>query len=247
MASVRLGSRARERGMSPSSVQSYIGNPVAWRKHMLEVLRGKTCFGGLDLGVVNDFTCLALYFPKQDNMLKDVLLLWAWVPEDVDYHKPLKERFGYEDWVRGEFLKLTPGCRTDYAVVRDDILKLDQNYRIEELAFDPAYSTQLVQELMAHGVKTVEHRQGTISMTYPIKEFQRRIMGRDFAHGMNPLLSFMVDNLVVKSDGKGNLCCVKPDNPKSPRKIDGAVAAIMATGRAAANPEANLDSTPFFV
>lgn len=242
-----MGRGARERGMSPASVPSYIGNPVAWRRHMLEVLLGKTCFGGLDLGVVNDFTCLALYFPKQDDMLKDVLLLWAWVPEDVDHHKLLKERFGYEDWVRGEFLKLTPGCRTDYAVVRDDILKLDQDYRIEELAFDPAYATQLVQELMAHGVKMVEHRQGTVSMTYPIKEFQRRIMGRDFVHGMNPLLSFMVDNLVVKSDGKGNLCCVKPDNPKSPRKIDGAVAAIMATGRAAANPEANLDSTPFFV
>jgi len=55
-----------------------------------------------------------------------------------------------------------------------------------------------------------------------------------------------VDNLVVKSDGKGNLCCVKPDNPKSPRKIDGAVAAIMAMGRAAANPETTSSGKVFF-
>ena len=153
------------------------------------------------------------------------------------HHQPLKERFGYEDWVRGGFLKRTSGNRTDYAVSARRHSGLDHDYRIEELAFDPAYSTQLVQELIAHGVNMVEHRQGTLSMTYPIKEFQRRIMGRDSAHGNNPLLTFMVDNLVVKSDGKGNLCCVKPDNPKSPRKIDGAVAAIMAMGRAAANPE----------
>jgi len=224
----------------------FIGDPVSWRRHQLEILRGKTCYGGLDLGVVNDFTCNALYFPKQKDMLKDILLLWAWVPQNVDHHQPLKERFGYEDWVRGGFLKLTQGNRTDYAVVRDDILQLDHDYHIEELAFDPAYSTQLVQELVAHGVNMVEHRQGTLSMTYPIKEFQRRITGRDFAHGMNPLLTFMVDNLVVKSDGKGNLCCVKPDNPKSPRKIDGAVAAIMAMGRAAANPETTSSGKVFF-
>ena len=232
--------------MAFNSTPLFIGDPIGWRKHQIEILRGKVCYGGLDLGVVNDFTCHALYFPKQKEMLKDILLLWSWVPENVDHHQPLKERFGYEDWVRGGFLKRTSGNRTDYAIVRDDILALDHDYRIEELAFDPAYSTQLVQELTAHGVNMVEHRQGTLSMTYPIKEFQRRIMGRDFAHGMNPLLTFMVDNLVVKSDGKGNLCCVKPDNPKSPRKIDGAVAAIMAMGRAAANPETTSSGKVFF-
>lgn len=223
-----------------------VGDPVSWRRQQIETLRGKLCYGGLDLGVVNDFTCLALYFPKQKDMLKDILLLWSWVPRDVDHHQPLKERFGYDDWVRGGFVKQTPGNVTDYAVVRDDILQLDQDYHIEELAFDRAYSTQLVQELMAASVNMVEHGQGTLSMTYPIKEFQRRILGREFAHGMNPLLTFMVDNLVVRSDGKGNLTCEKPDNPKSPRKIDGAVAAIMATGRAAANPQNSSSGKVFF-
>ena len=215
-----------------------VGDPAAWRRHKISVLRGKVCFGGLDLGVVNDFTCFALFFPKQAGVPVAVLLLWSWVPEDVDYHLILKERYGYHDWVSGEFVKLTPGQRTDYAIVRDDILELDKQFRIEELAFDPAYATQIVQELTAGGVNTVEHRQGTYSMTYPIKEFQRQIVGRDFVHGANPLLTFMVDNLVVKSDGKGNLSCVKPDNPNSPRKIDGAVASIMAIGRSAANPNA---------
>lgn len=222
--------------------ESFCGNPKAWREHKMQVLTKKIGFGGLDVGVVNDFTCLALDFPRQKDVPKPVLLLWAWVPEDVDYHKLLKERYGYHDWVRDGFLKLTPGQRTDYGIVREDILKLDRQYHIEELAFDPAYTTQLVQELIAEGVNMVEHRQGTFSMTSPIKEFQRQIIGKDFVHGMNPLLTFMVDNLVVKSDGKGNLSCVKPDNPNSPRKIDGAVATIMAKGRSAANPDAGKDS-----
>ena len=224
----------------------YCGNPKAWREHKLRILKGKVCFGGLDVGVVNDFSCLAFYFPAQSDVPRPVLLLWAWVPSDVDYHKLLKERYGYHEWVSDGFLKLTPGQRTDYSIVREDILALDKEYRIEELAFDPAYTTQLVQELIAEGVNMVEHRQGTFSMTGPVKEFQRQIIGKDFVHGMNPLLTFMVDNLVVKSDGKGNLSCVKPDNPNSPRKIDGAVASIMAIGRSAANPDACGDTGKVF-
>jgi phage terminase large subunit-like protein len=229
----------------PAAVAPFIGDPIAWRRHKIDVLKGKICFGGLDLGVVNDFTCLALFFPKQAGVPTAVLLLWAWVPANVDYHTVLKERYGYDDWVRGEFVKLTPGERTDYAIVRDDILALDARFHIQELAFDKAYATQIVQELTAGSVTMVEHGQGTYAMTYPIKEFQRQIVGRDFLHGQNPLLTFMVDNLVVKSDGKGNLCCVKPDNPNSPRKIDGAVASIMAIGRASANPGATAAAPRF--
>jgi len=39
---------------------------------------------------------------------------------------------------------------------------------------------------------------------------------------------------------------VKPDNPNSPRKIDGAVASIMAIGRSAANPDACGDTGKVF-
>lgn len=213
-----------------------IGDPAAWRAGKLEALRGRYSFGGLDLGVVNDFTCLALYFPKQAGVPVAVLLLWAWAPAEAEQHSVLKERYGYDEWVRQGFLKLTPGRVTDYTTVREDIVALSRTYRIEELAYDPAYATEIVQNLLAAGVKMVEHRQGTMSMTYPIKEFHRSVIGREFVHGMNPVLTFMVDNLLVESDGKGNLACHKPDNPNSPRKIDGAVAAIMARGRAAAHP-----------
>lgn len=219
-----------------------IGDPVAWYRHKIEALLGKVCFGGLDVGEVNDFTCLALYFPKQTGVPVPVLLLWAWVPEDVDCHKLLKERYGYHDWVRDGFLKLTPGPCTDYAILREAILAIERQYQIRELAYDGWHSKQLSQELIDAGVNMVEHRQGSISMTGPIEEFQRQIIGKKFVHGMNPLLTFMVDNLVVKSDGRGNLSCVKPGNPNSPRKIDGAVAAIMATGRSAANPGAGGES-----
>ena len=195
---------------------------------------------------MNDFTCLALYFPVQKKVPKPVLLVWAWVPADVEQHKILKERYGYEEWVESKFVKLTSGVRTDYAVLREDILQLDRDYIIQELAFDPRFSFQLVQELQEVGVAVVEHRQGPISMTGPIQEFQRQILGRDFVHGMNSWLTFCIDNLVVEDDGRGNLMTAKPGNPNSPRKIDAAQASIMATGRSAANPGAGGDTGKVF-
>lgn len=242
-----IWTQSAERFISPESWRAcawesanapFVGDPVAWRNHWIKVLAGKLCFGGLDLGVVNDFSCLALYFPKQKGVPHPILLCWAWAPENVDHHKLLKERYGYQQWVDGDFLKLTPGVRTDYPTIRRDILALDATFHIEELAFDPRYSFQLVQELEAEGMTMVEHQQGRVSMTGPIREFQRQILGRDFAHGANPLLDFNVDNLTVKSDGQGNLVTMKPDNPNSIQKIDAAQASIMAGGRAAANPNA---------
>jgi phage terminase large subunit-like protein len=228
--------------MAAAQVNLCCGDPRAWREHKIAWLKGCVCFGGLDLGAVNDFTCLALYFPMQKRVPKPVLLVWAWVPAEVEAHTILKERYGYPEWLDGGFLKQTSGVRTDFTVLREDILQLDRDYTIQELAFDPRLSHQLVQELQQNGVAVVEHRQGPISMTGPIQEFHRQILGRDFVHGANPYLTFNIDNLVVEDDGRGNLMTSKPGNPNSPRKIDAAVASIMAIGRSAANPGAGDDS-----
>ena len=31
----------------PESIALHIGDPIAWRKHQIEILRGKVCYGGL--------------------------------------------------------------------------------------------------------------------------------------------------------------------------------------------------------
>ncbi|SHF51947.1 terminase TerL endonuclease subunit, partial [Caloramator proteoclasticus] len=52
------------------------------------------------------------------------------------------------------------------------------------------------------------------------------------AHGGNPVLRWMMDNIYIKTDPAGN---IKPDKEKSTEKIDGAVALIMALDRALRN------------
>ncbi len=54
-------------------------------------------------------------------------------------------------------------------------------------------------------------------------------LGTTIAHGVHPVLRWMMDNIFIRSDPAGN---IKPDKEKSTEKIDGAVATIMAPDRA---------------
>lgn len=63
------------------------------------------------------------------------------------------------------------------------------------------------------------------------KEFERALLSRRIAHSGHAVLRWCVGNVVLDEDAAGN---VKPNKARSPDRIDGAVAAVMALARAAA-------------
>jgi len=60
-------------------------------------------------------------------------------------------------------------------------------------------------------------------------ELRKLTMEQKIAHGGNPTLRWMMDNISIRTDPAGN---IKPDKEKSTERIDGAVATIMALDRA---------------
>jgi phage terminase large subunit-like protein len=87
---------------------------------------------------------------------------------------------------------------------------------------------------MAAGMTVVPFGQGFASMSAPTKEFERLVLEKKYHHGANPVMRWMVDNIVVRSDPAGNL---KIDKGRSTEKVDGAVAAVMALDRATRHEE----------
>jgi phage terminase large subunit-like protein len=65
-------------------------------------------------------------------------------------------------------------------------------------------------------------------MSPAAKQFEKLLLGRQLAHGGNPVLSWMASNVAVKRDPADN---IKPDKAKSRDRIDGIVALVMAAGR----------------
>jgi len=69
-------------------------------------------------------------------------------------------------------------------------------------------------------------------MSPPTKELMKLTLEKKLAHGGQPVLRWMMDNIFVRTDPAGN---IKPDKEKSTERIDGTVATIMALDRAIRN------------
>ncbi len=87
----------------------------------------------------------------------------------------------------------------------------------------------MVQNLEGLGFTVVPFGQGYKDMSPPTKEFMKITLEQKIAHGAHPVLSWMMDNVYVRTDPAGN---IKPDKAKSTEKIDGVVALVMALDRA---------------
>ena len=84
------------------------------------------------------------------------------------------------------------------------------------------------QNLEGLGFEVVAFGQGFKDMSPPSKEFIKLLMEGRIIHGGNPVMRWMSGNVVVDRDAAEN---IKPTKAKSPEKIDGIVAAIMALDR----------------
>jgi len=90
----------------------------------------------------------------------------------------------------------------------------------------------MTQNLDDMGFTVIPFGQGYKDMSPPTKELMKLTLEKRIAHGGNPVLRWMMDNVYVKTDPAGN---IKPDKEKSTEKIDGIVATIMALDRAIRN------------
>lgn len=86
----------------------------------------------------------------------------------------------------------------------------------------------MVQNLEGMGFTVVPFGQGFKDMSPPTKELMKLTLEQKIAHGGHPVLSWMMDNIYIRTDSAGN---IKPDKQHSTEKIDGAVALIMALDR----------------
>ena len=64
----------------------------------------------------------------------------------------------------------------------------------------------------------VQFGRGFASMSAPMKELEKLILGHQLAHGNNPVLYWMADNLVAREDPAGN---IKPEKESRRRRSTG--------------------------
>ena len=192
-------------------------------------LRGRECFGGLDLSSTTDITAFVLVFPPRYDDEKYVVMPFFWIPEDNLALRVRRDHVPYDVWEKAGYIKTTEGNVVHYGFIESFIEELGTKYNIKEIAFDRWGAVQMTQNLEGMGFTVVPFGQGYKDMSPPSKELMKLTLEKKLAHGGNPVLRWMMDNIFIKTDPAGN---IKPDKEKSTEKIDGVVATIMALDRA---------------
>ena len=195
----------------------------------IQALEGRKCYGGLDLSSTSDITAFCLVFPPEDEDEGYYVLPYFWIPEDNIPIRVRHDHVPYDVWERAGEFEVTEGNVIHYAEIEKFIERLNERFNIAEIAFDRWGATQMVQDLEGMGFTVIPFGQGFRDMSPPTKELMKLVLEGRINHGGNPVLRWMADNAVARTDPAGN---IKLDKQKSTEKIDGMIALIMALDRA---------------
>jgi len=137
----------------------------------------------------------------------------------------------YTKWVNRGLLTQTDGATVDFELITEEVLADCKRLNPREVVYDPFNATQLAQALLRDGVEAVEFVQNPQSFAVPLDEMLTAVKDGRFHHDGNEMTSWCMSNMVARPAKKGLMSPVKN---KPHQKIDGAIAAIMALARAAA-------------
>lgn len=232
-----LNSRTKEVAFKTKNLNLWVDAPTVWiadEKWMecshglkYEDLKGQKCYAGIDLASHVDINALALFFPDVKGYA--ALRMFFWIPEDKIKEK--EDRVDYAFWAKQKWISVTPGSIIDVDQQSEDLQRILKDYKVEGLAYDPYMAHHgIIQNLQKGGfpVQRLDlYQQSLKNMSAPTKEFEKLINSGTLEHFNNPVMRWMMRNIVILVDTNEN---IKPDKKRSREKIDGPIAAITAIG-----------------
>jgi phage terminase large subunit-like protein len=178
---------------------------------------------GFDGSFSGDCTALTYCTIPKDDELPHIGLIRVWEkqPEDTD------------DW------------RVSTSEVEDEIIQFCQKYNVKEIACDPFRWQRSMEAMQDLGLPVVEYNSSSPSRMVPAcSKMYTAVTEGNLTHDGNPTLSRHLTNAVIKIDRLGPR--IVKEHRGSPRKIDAAVAAVIAFDRATVGRVEDEQLTPQF-
>jgi len=203
------------------------------------LLRGRKCWGGLDLAATKDLTSFALVFPPPDGDPDGewYVLVWTWCPQAKVDTQEADDIAAYKQWQRAGWLTATEGDVTDYTPVKEAIRQSLLDYDVQDVGFDKWNALHVTNDMQEYIDKFVEVPQNTGGMYPGSKQLETLVYDKRLKHGGNPVLRYCAQNVALLFDTNGNF---RPDKKRSGGRIDCVVAVVMALSRAVAQADPNI-------
>ncbi|MGH7794112.1 MAG: terminase large subunit [Candidatus Binatia bacterium] len=197
----------------------------------IDALRGRPCWGGLDLSSTQDLTALVLYFPEDGG----AVLPFFWVPRDRLDEREHTDRVPYATWFKAGLIEAPQGRAIDRLAIIRRLAELASTYDIKGLAYD-RWRLEDLKKLLSDediDVPITGWGQGFQSMGPAVDLLETAILNIELKHGNHPVLTWNVSNAVVEMDPAG---ARKISKSRSREKVDGVVGLCMAIGLHAKEP-----------
>ncbi|MFX1761471.1 terminase large subunit [Paraburkholderia sp. A1RI-2L] len=192
----------------------------------LDTFAGQSCWIGLDLASKTDIAALMLLFAHPEIEGGYAIFGRYYLPEDTVMATSNSQ---YAGWMRNGRLTVTPGNVIDFGWIEADLIEMSSRFQVQGVAFDPFQATQLSTRMLAEGLPMIEVRPTVLNFSEPMKALEALVLQRRLIHDGDPVLGWMVSNVVAHLDAKDN---IYPRKERPENKIDGIVALIMALSRA---------------
>lgn len=183
-------------------------------------LEGEECYVGIDLASKTDISAVALWFPKY----KALRYLFM-IPESKIQER--EDRVDYRLWMEQGWIEVCPGKVLDEDWFISMLLKTLDHYDVKSIAYDPWGMWNIIQKFGRYTEYLMEYQQSIRYMSVPTKQFESMILKVELNFMNNPVIRWMMRNVVIYTDPNAN---IKLDKARSRNKIDGVVASVNAIG-----------------
>lgn len=221
----------------------------------MSLLRNRPSVGGLDLSSTTDLTSFVLLFYPTYEDPHWRLLPYFWIPDHELDKREARDKVPYAAWIKSRDLETTPGRAISKLHVLRRLQTICDFFQVDKIAFDRWRIEDMRQLMSEYDItlpELVEFGQGFKDMGPAVDEFERRLLGmieqqpeeengaaeffddalpaeavESLRHDGNPVMTWCAGNAVIVSDPANNR---KANKAKATGRIDGIIAAIMATG-----------------
>jgi phage terminase large subunit-like protein len=246
-----LARKAKKAEHSPAAINNYLTKHLNvwvkaettwipaedWRACMVKGLTLNECIGNpcwiiADMAEVRDIAAVMALFQMPQGRF--AAFGRYYLPERTVETSP---NALYSGWVHHDKLIETPGDVADYQRIEDDIVDLATRINPMEVDFDRAFASRMMQNLqkrLGDDVPVVVVPQNIQTIDPAMNQVEELVFGRKLQHDGDEILAWMMSNVVVVRNHKGEIYPRKAGGKDSHNKIDGVFTLLMGLARAMA-------------
>jgi phage terminase large subunit-like protein len=187
-----------------------------------EEYEGSYCWLGLDLSSTSDLTSLCSLFDDGEFLVP----FWdLWIPEKAAETYERKFNIPFSLWEKNGHINIVDGNTISFSSVEERIHEINEECSIRKMGYDEWNSKDLATRIESNtSIETFINPQG-FRLSNALKKIKEKIVSGKFIHTGNPVITWCLDNVMVKTNDELNIKIVKPQDEK---KIDTWISLAMA-------------------